>query len=132
MKQNKTQANTNSVTQFLESIEDESKRNDCYELIGLMQKATNSSPLMWGDSIIGFGDYHYKYESGREGDWFKIGFSPRKQGISLYILHNSKAECIDLLPKLGKFKTGKACIYIKKLGDIDLSVLNEIITASLK
>jgi len=94
-----------------------------------MKKATKAEPKMWGTGIIGFGDYHYKYESGRENDWFLTGFSPRVQNLTLYMMGGFDNE---VLKKLGKYKTGKGCLYINKLEDVDVKVLNELITKSVK
>lgn len=125
----KTQVRKASVDKFLEGIKDEKKRQDCYEILKIMKKATKAEPKMWGTSIIGFGDHHYMYESGREGDWFLTGFSPRAQNLTLYIMGGFDRE---VLKRLGKYKTGKGCLYINKLDDVDLKVLNELITKSLK
>lgn len=127
-KNNKTTKNDNPVEFFLDSIEDESQRNDCYTIIELMKNITNQEPKMWGDSIIGFGEYHYKYDSGREGDFFKVGFSPRKGKISIYLNVNNFEN--EIFQKLGKYKAGKSCLYISKLKDIDINIFKEIITDS--
>ncbi len=126
----KTKKNNASVKEFLDSIEDDTKRNDCKEIAKLMRKATGKNPKMWGDSIVGYDEYHAKYDSGRELDWMRIGFSPRKQSITLYIM-DGFAKYDKLLAKLGKHKTGKSCLYIKRLSDVDLNVLNALITGSL-
>lgn len=131
MAENKTKATTKSVPEFLEQIEDPKRRADCITIAGIMEKLTGSKPKMWGDSIVGFGDYHYKYASGREGDWFLAGFSPRKQYLTLYIMGYLEFYS-ELLDGLGKFKHGKGCLYIKKLEDIDLKVLESLITASIE
>jgi hypothetical protein len=125
----KTKVTKASIEKFLGGIKDEKKREDCYQLLKIMKKATKAEPKMWGTSIIGFGDYHYIYESGREGDWFVTGFSPRAQNLTLYMMGGFDSET---LKKLGKYKTGKGCLYINKLEDVDLHVLNELITKSLK
>lgn len=130
MSELKTKPNRASVTKFLNSIEDPQKRADSKWLAKVMKEITGSSPKMWGDSIIGFGSYHYKYASGRQGDWFLAGFSPRKQALTLYIMGGSKRRP-ELLKKLGKHKTGKACLYIKKLDDVDKEVLKTIISESV-
>lgn len=127
-KNNKTTKNDNPVEFFLDSIKDESQRNDCYTIIELMKNITNQEPKMWGDSIIGFGEYHYKYDSGREGDFFKVGFSPRKGKISIYLNVNNFEN--EIFQKLGKYKAGKSCLYISKLKDIDINIFKEIITDS--
>ncbi len=121
----KTKVNTASVTDFLNGIKDETKRADSFEILKMMQQVTKQEPKMWGSSIVGFGNYHYKYESGREGDWFVIGFSPRKQELTLYGMGNWLES--DLLKKLGKYKTGKGCLYIKKLEHVDTKVLKEML-----
>jgi len=126
----KTKRNDQSVDEFLQAIPDERRRKDCYTVLELMKKVTGEEPKMWGDAIVGFGAYHYKYASGREGDWFFTGFSPRKQNLTLYIMSGFE-EYNDLLNKLGKLKTGKACLYINKLKDVDLSVLRELVTKSV-
>jgi len=125
----KTRATKASVDQFLQGIKDEKKRADCYQILKIMKKATRSEPKMWGPSIVGFGDHHYVYESGREGDWFLAGFSPRVQTLTLYMMGGSDQE---LLKKLGKYKTGKGCLYINKLEDVDLKVLKELIATSVR
>ncbi len=126
----KTKINDTSVVNFLNSVEDENKKNDSFVVLDLMKKLTKEEPKMWGDSIIGFGSYHYKYASGREGDWFLCGFSPRKQNLTLYIMSGfSKYD--ELLSKIGKYKTGKSCLYIKKLDDINMKILEELIKDSL-
>lgn len=125
----KTQVTRASVEKFLEGIKDEKKRQDCYQLLKIMKKATQAEPKMWGTSIIGFGDYHYVYKSGREGDWFITGFSPRVQNLTLYMMGGFDS---DALKRLGKYKTGKGCLYINKLEDVDIRVLNELITKSVK
>ena len=118
-----------SVEDFLNLIEDNQKREDCFEIVKMMKQVTKKEPKMWGPSIIGFGSYHYKYESGREGDSPQIGFSPRKQTITLYILSGSDHEN-PLLQKLGKHSTSKVCLYIKRLADVDKKVLLELIKES--
>lgn len=126
----KTKETNDSVTAFLNGVADEQKRKDCFEIAGMMQEATGLPPKMWGPGIVGFGSYHYKYESGHEGDMCLIGFSPRKQNISLYVscdIHKYD----DLLEKLGKHKTGKGCLYINSLDKIDRKVLNTLIKKAL-
>ena len=125
----KTKVNDASVEEFLEGFPTD-KRKDCYTLLEMMKTATKNEPKMWGTSIIGFGEYHYEYKSGREGDFFLAGFSPRKQNLTLYI-NGGFDQYGSLLEKLGKHKTSKACLYIKKLDDIDMQVLQEIITKSV-
>ncbi|MCG3209766.1 MAG: hypothetical protein FOGNACKC_03393 [Anaerolineae bacterium] len=125
----KTQPTDQNVAAFLNSIADDKKRQDCLAILGLMEQVMGAPPQMWGDSIVGFGSYHYKYASGREGDWFLTGFSPRKQNITLYIMAGFD-QYDALLKKLGKFKTGKSCLYIKKLEDIDLPTLRDLVKQS--
>lgn len=131
MAENKTKPNELSVELFLESIEDPGRRSDCQTLILLMEGLTGSKPKMWGNSIVGFGKYHYKYASGREGDWFLTGFSPRKQNLTLYIMGYLEFYTA-ILESLGKHKHGKGCLYIKRLEDIDLEVLKTLIVTSIK
>ena len=126
----KTKLNNASVDKFLKGVKDEQTRADCYQIIEIMNKATKAEPKMWGTSIIGFGNIHLKYESGRELDWFPIGFSPRKQNITLYLMGGLEQK--ELLDKLGKYSTGKGCLYIKKLADVDIKVLNKLVTTSAK
>ncbi|MFY0600425.1 MAG: DUF1801 domain-containing protein [Cyclobacteriaceae bacterium] len=127
----KTAPNNKSVDDFLNQIEKEKKKQDSITLNALFKKITDENPVMWGDSIIGYGRYHYKYKSGREGDWFLGGFSPRKQSLTLYIMSGfSKYD--ELLSKLGKFKTSVACLYIKKLEDVDMKILEELISTSVE
>lgn len=109
----------------------EKRQGDCKELINILKEISGEEPQMWGSSIIGFGKYHYKYESGREGDWFKIGFSPRKQNITIYVTSGFK-DYDSILSKLGKYKLGKSCIYIKQLADIDKTVLKKILKHAYK
>ena len=125
----KTKKNSASVEEFLNSLSDEERRRECREIIKLMKKATGEEPAMWGDSMVGFGSYHYKYASGHEGDWFLTGFSPRTQNLTLYTMGGFDSE---LLKKLGKHKTGKGCLYIKRLEDVDVKILQELIAASVK
>ena len=127
----KTKLNDASVTDFLNGIKDEEKRADSFEISKLMQQVTKQEPKMWGTSIIGFGNRHLKYESGRELDWFITGFSPRKQNLTLYI-SGGLPQYADLLAQLGKHKTGGGCLYINKLSDVNLDILKEIIGQSLK
>ena len=127
----KTKPNDQCVDVYLTGIVDESRRKDCKAIVEIMKQITNSEPKIWGDSIVGFGSYYYKYKSGREGDWFLVGFSSRIQNLTLYISYDI-AQCDNLLSKLGKYKTGKGCLYIKKLDDINLEVLIELIEQSVK
>jgi len=126
----KTKPNQSSVLDFLNSVENEKKRADSFAILDLMRVVTGVEPIMWGDSIIGFGTYHYKYASGREADWFLTGFSPRKQSLTLYIM-SGFSEYDQLLSKLGKHKTGKSCLYINKLGDVNMGVLRDLVNKSV-
>lgn len=127
----KTRLNDGSVHQFLDSIDDEKKRKDSYTILKYMSEISGSEAKMWGASIVGFGNYHYKYKSGREGDWFLCGFSPRKQALTLYIMSGFK-KYQQQLAKLGKYKTGKSCLYIKHLEDIDHKVLKDLVKSSVE
>ena len=131
MTENKTKKTNQSVKDFLGLIEDEKKRKDCFALLEMMRAVTTDEPKMWGDSMVGFGTYHYKYDSGREGDWFVTGFSPRKQNLTIYIIPGFD-HYDDLMQKLGKHKTGKSCLYVKSLEEIDTSVLKKLIGQSVK
>jgi len=130
MAANKTQSTKASVTAFLDAIPDQAKRADAKSLLKLMKAATGEKPAMWGPSIIGFGSYHYKYDSGREGDMPLVGFSPRKAATVLYGTHGCP-QAETLLAKLGKHTTGKGCLYIKKLADVNPDVLEELIAKSV-
>ena len=125
----KTKPNNKSFAVFLRSIEDK-RQDDCQRLVKTMQKITGNKPRMWGDSIVGFGRYHYKYKTGREGDWFITGFSPRKQNLSIYIMPGF-SNYGRLLAKLGKHKHSVSCLYINKLADIDFKVLEKLIAESV-
>ncbi len=125
----KTQKNDASVENFLSTISDETQRADSYKLLEIFAKQTGEEPRMWGSAIVGFGQYHYKYESGREADWMLAGFSPRKAALTLYLSTGFEMDQ-DLLSKLGKHKLGKGCLYIKRLSDIDEDTLKLLITAS--
>ena len=130
----KTKPTEQSITDFIKSfVESEQKRKDSYELLEIMQNISGLEPKMWGTSIIGFGSYHYKYDSGYEGDAPLIGFSPRKAAISLYVYSGylGLPEQDEMLKELGKFKMGKACIYVKKLSDIDLEVLKKLMRSTI-
>ena len=121
-----------NVADFINSyVDNEQKKTDSFRLIELMQKWTDSKPKMWGSSIIGFGNYHYKYASGHGGDAPVIGFSPRKAAFSLYVYSDTEKSKV-LLPNLGKFKMSKACIYVKKLSDIEIAILQELCMESIK
>jgi hypothetical protein len=130
MAENKTKATDASVEGYLSAIEDEARRNDCQALAKLMTKATKQPPKMWGTSIVGFGSYHYKYESGREGDSCLTGFSSRKGDISIYLVADFPGQ-EALLSKLGKHKRGKGCLYIRKLDDVNLKVLEQLVVGAV-
>jgi len=123
---NKTTENDASVEDFLASVNDDQKKADCLELKSMMERVTNAPAKMWGTSIVGFDQYHYKYDSGREGDFMKVGFSPRAQNVTVYIMPGFERYA-ELMANLGKHKTGKSCLYIKKLDDIDRDVLEELV-----
>ena len=131
MAENKTQPTDKSVQSFIEALDDEQKIADSYSLVELMKDVTGCEPKMWGPSIIGFDQYHYKYESGREGDFLKVGFSPRKREFSVYLMCDLENNT-ELLNKLGKHRTGKSCLYVKRLEDIDMDVLKELVQESVK
>jgi hypothetical protein len=131
MAEMKTKPTTASVSAFLKAIEDKQRREDAVAIADLMRTVTKTEPKMWGTGIVGFGSYHYKYASGREGDWFPLGFAPRKDALTLYLcggLHKHP----DLLAKLGKYKTGQSCLYIKKLADVDQTVLKRLMTLAVE
>lgn len=125
----KTQKNDASVEAFLHTV-DENRREDCFALLKLMEEVTGAEAKMWGSAIVGFGSYHYKYASGREGDWMITGFSPRKQNLTLYIMAGFD-RYDELLAKLGKHSIGKSCLYIKRLADVDTDVLRQLVEASV-
>jgi hypothetical protein len=126
----KTKATDASVTKFLNGVKDKKRRQDCETILKMMRKATRAEPKMWGSSIVGFGDCHYVYASGREGDWFLTGFSPRKQNLVLYsIVYFERFEV--LLKQLGSYKLGKGCLYINRLEDVHLPTLRKLITQSV-
>ena len=128
----KTKPTTQTAHEFLTaSVMDDARRADCFTLIELMKKATGCHPVMWGPSIVGFGKYHDRGASGREGDWMVTGFSPRKNDLTLYIMPGFD-NYADLMQKLGKYKTGKSCLYLKRLADVDKKLLKQLITASVK
>jgi len=131
MAENKTKQTNASVDKFIGTIKEKTTRENCYKLIELMKSVTKEEPKMWGPSIIGFGTYHYKYASGREGDMCITGFSPRKQNLTIYLMGGFEKQKTQL-EKLGKHKIGKACLYIKTLSDVDLKILKEMITNSVK
>jgi hypothetical protein len=127
----KTKKTDASVEKFLNGVADEQRRKDCFALVEIMKKATKAEPAMWGPSIVGFGHRLYKYPSGRELDWFLLGFSPRKGDLTLYIMPGLE-RYPELMKKLGKYKTGKSCLYIKRLEDVNQPTLKELIKQSLK
>jgi uncharacterized protein DUF1801 len=126
----KTKKNTASVDKFLNGVTGEQRRKDCFRLLEIMKAATKAEPAMWGPSIVGFGSYQYEYKSGRKLEWFLTGFSPRKQDLTLYVMGGLE-RYPALMKKLGKHKTGKSCLYIKKLEDVDLATLKQLIKQSL-
>ena len=127
----KTKQTDASVEAFITAIPNEQARDDCRTLVQLMQQATRAEPRMWGPSIVGFGDFHYRYATGREGDWFQIGFSPRKQALTLYIMCGFGRDD-ELLAKLGTYKTGKACLYVKRLSDLHLPTLKKLLQLGVR
>jgi hypothetical protein len=127
----KTRPNNAGVEASLEGVADEQRRQDSYTVLELMREVTGTEPRMWGDSIVGFGSYHYQYASGREGDWFLTGFAPRKQALTLYIMSGFD-EYAALLDRLGRYTTDKSCLYVKRLEDVDLPTLRELIRQSLE
>ena len=126
----KTRPTALSVDAFVDAVDDEHKRADCRAVAELMADITGAEGVMWGSSIVGFGSYHYRYASGREGDFFEAGFSPRKRALTIYVMAGF-AEYDDLLARLGKHRTGKSCLYVKRLADIDLDVLREMLIRSV-
>lgn len=131
MAENKTKPTSASVTAYLKKIKDPQRREDCIALVELMKSASKSEPVMWGTSIVGFGTHHYVYESGREGDTVIIGFSSRQDSIALYLM-GGLGPLADELPKLGKYKTGKGCLYVKTLADVDTAILKIILAKAWK
>jgi hypothetical protein len=127
----KTQQTVFSVRKFLASVKDSGQREDAERLVALMRRVTRHEPKMWGKSIVGFGSYHYRYASGREGDWFLAGFSPRKQNMTVYVMPGIGAFP-KLLKQVGKFKTGKGCLYFKRLDEIHLKALEALLRESVK
>jgi hypothetical protein len=131
MAEMKTKPTAESVKDFINRIADEERRADCFQVAKLMEEITGEKPKMWGPSIVGFGTYHYKYDSGREGDWLVTGFSPRKKDLTLYIMMGFEKHG-ELMKKLGKYSTGKSCLYVKRLSDIHVPTLKKLIKASVK
>ncbi len=127
----KTKVNSESVADFLNAVADEQRRKDCYAILRLMEEATGEPARMWGSSIVGFGSYHYKGSGGREGDWMLTGFSPRKQNLTLYIMDGFDNHK-DLLAHLGRFDNSVGCLYVKKLSDVDIDVLKDVVIASVE
>ena len=127
----KTKPTGQSVKDFLKKIPDPERREDCFAVAKLMEEITGDKPKMWGPSIVGFGTYHYKYDSGREGDWLVTGFSPRKKDLTLYLMMGFEKHD-ELMKQLGKHSTGKSCLYIKRLSDIHVPTLKKLIKASVK
>lgn len=127
----KTQRNSTSVKAFLDGVTDERKRKDSRAVLAMMQDITGEKPAMWGNSMVGFGSFHYKYASGQEGDWPLVGFSPRKDSLTLYLMPGFEGYA-DLLGKLGKHKTGVSCLYIKTLDDVHMPTLKTLVRQSVK
>lgn len=127
----KTKPQKTSVAAFLNAVDNDVRRQDAKVIAKMMAKITGKKAVMWGGSIVGYGSYHYKYKTGREGDWMITGFSPRKANLVVYIMAGFR-QYDALMAKLGKYKTGKSCLYINKLDDIDLSVLEKLISESVK
>ena len=127
----KTRPNNQNVDDFLKKVSDPAKRKNCHRVLDIMKQITQQEPKMWGDSMVGFGNYHYQYTSGREGNWFLTGFSPRKQSLTIYIMSGFD-QFEHLMSQLGKYKNSKSCLYVKKLDDIDLGILKELIAESIK
>ena len=130
MSQRKTTQNDADVKQFLDAVENPRRRSDAIKLLDLMRAVTGKRPKMWGSSIVGFGSYHYRYASGREGDSLMVGFSPRKQNLVIYIMPGF-SDYGEILGRLGKFRTGKSCLYVNKLDDVDLGLLEELVRESV-
>jgi len=131
MSEPKTRKTNASVEEFLAAVTHDKRREDCRAVVEIMREITGEAPVLWGDSLIGFGSYHYTYESGREGDWPLTAVSPRKQSLTLYIMPGF-ARYEALMAKLGKYKTGKSCLYVNKLEDIHLPTLRRLIAQSVE
>jgi len=127
----KTKPTNASVEKFINQVADETRREDCFKVLKMMEEITGEKPKMWGPSIVGYGSYHYKYASGQEGDWPIAAFSPRKQDLTLYLLPGFQ-EHADLMQQLGKHRTGKSCLYIKRLSDVHVPTLKKLIRESVK
>ena len=130
MAANKTQASSADVEAFLSSIADTARQTDCRELANLMQQITGEAPVLWGAAMVGFGRYRYQYDSGRSGEWFILGFTPRKTDLTLYLMSGFAAEP-ELMASLGTYKTGKSCLYVKKLADINRPALKTLLERSV-
>lgn len=130
MTENKTKQTAKSAAAFVKGLTDEGRREDCLALLKLMREVTGEKAKMWGESMVGFGSYHYKYASGREGDYFLTGFSPRTQNLTVYILSGFD-EFFELMGHLGKYKTSKSCLYIQRLEDIDQKILKQLVKKSV-
>jgi len=131
MAETKTKPTNESVESFLNKISDEERRKDCFQVAKIMEEITGEKPKMWGPSIVGFGSYHYKYDSGREGDWLVTGFSPRKKDLTLYMMMGFEKHP-ELMEKLGKHSAAKSCLYIKRLSDVHVPTLKKLIKSSVK
>ena len=131
MSEPKTRLNDSNVEEFLAAVENDRRREDSFTVLDLMKRITGEEPKMWGTAIVGFGSYRYRYASGRTGDWPRIAFSPRKQNLTLYLMPGF-SNYDDLLSRLGKHRTGKSCLYLNKLADVDMDVLEELVTDSLE
>lgn len=131
MAENKTQPTDADVDAFIDAVENDRRRKDSRALLDLMRDVTGEEPVMWGSSIVGFGQYHYRYESGREGDWFLAGFSPRKSNLVVYVMSGFPRHA-ELMEKLGKHRTGSSCLYLNRLDDVDLDVLRELVRRSVE
>lgn len=131
MAQLKTAQNDQDVMAFINTVDNERKKADCLQIMKMMQEITDKDPMMWGNSIVGYGSYHYKYKSGREGEWFLTGFSPRKQSLTIYVMGGFSYHT-EQLEKLGKYKQSKGCLYINKLDDIDEEVLRVLLQNSVR
>lgn len=130
MAEAKTRKTDESVDDFIAGIADEGQRTDAREVMAMMEEISGEPPAMWGPSMVGFGSYRYRYASGREGEWFVTGFAPRKSALTLYVMAGFEGEP-ELMERLGKYKTGKSCLYVKRLDDVDRDVLRELVTRSV-
>ncbi|MYF70911.1 MAG: DUF1801 domain-containing protein [Proteobacteria bacterium] len=131
MSQRKTMQNSADVNAFLDAVENPRRRSDAKQLLALMRKVTGAPPKMWGPGIVGFGKYHYRYASGREGESLRVGFSPRKQNLVIYIMPGF-SDYGEILEQLGKFRTGRSCLYVNKLDDVDLVLLEQLVRESFR